>query len=65
MTYQPSHTSAGAVCVDSSGVVTSAAVYHMRGELAREREEKEKLRARLKKFKEAFIENKELYEEGQ
>ena len=38
LTFQPSQSSAGAICCDSSGAVTSAATYHLRGEVAKARE---------------------------
>ena len=62
MTYQPSQSSAGAICCDSAGPVTSAAVYHLRGELAKTREEKEKLVARAKKLRAAVEERDELHD---
>ena len=62
MTYQPSQSSAGAICCDSAGTVTSAAVYHLRGELAKTREEKEKLMARAKKLLAAVKERDELHD---
>ena len=65
LTYHPTSTSAGAICCDSSGPVTSAAVYHLRGEVKKLKEEKEKLETRVKKLKNALIENKELYEQEQ
>ena len=60
MTFQPSHTSAGAICCDSSGTVTSAAFYHMRGELTKVKEEKERLEGKMEKLKKTLVETKQL-----
>ena len=48
-TYQP--TLAAELGCDGSGAITSAALYHLRGEMARVREEKEKLEGRVAKLR--------------
>ena len=60
-TYQPSATSAGALGCDSSGVVTSAVCYQLRGEVQQVREEKGKLEARVTKLKTESQKKLELY----
>ena len=64
-TYQPSPQSAGAICCDSSGTITSAAYYHLRGEVKRVQEEKSKLESRVEKLKDELKKKQELYTKEQ
>ena len=61
MTFQPSLTSAGALCCDTSGTITSAAFYHLRGEVKKLQDSKAKAEARVEKLKEELQKRKELH----
>ena len=61
MTFQPSSTSAGALCCDSSGTITSAAFYHLRGEVKKLQDSKAKAEGRVEKLKDEVQKRKELY----
>ena len=65
LTFQPSPTSAGAICCDSSGTVTSAALYHLRGEVKRVQEEKGRMEGRVDRLKNEVQKWKELYSREQ